>query len=197
VALGRVFGIPDDEDTNGNGRVDVKQFDAASPEPHLAQLNALAKLEAREFDLPDTDFALTDMMNPTSADSYNASRENLIAEAEGAMDDWSVAIRRSVTRALAIQNGMSEIPAEWASIDTKWRSPVYLSRAAVADAGAKQLGSGPEWLKETEVGLELLGLTRQQIDRAMAEKRKAQALVLRTGVAAAAGQAVADAAGGR
>lgn len=171
LALGRVFGLGDDEEAT-NQRADVKQFDATSPEPHLAQLNALAKLMARETDLPDSDFALTDMANPTSAEAYSASRENLVAEAEGATEDWSPSIRRTVTRALAIQNGLSEIPKEWAGIDTKWRSPIYLSKSAAADAGAKQLGAVP-WLADTEVGLELLGLDEQQIKRAMAEKRVA------------------------
>lgn len=171
IALGRTFGIPDDDEAE-NPRADVKQFDASSPEPHLAQLNALAKLMARETDLPDSDFALTDMANPTSEGSYTASRENLISEAEGTMDDWSVPIRRTVNRALAIQNGFSEVPEAWGSIETKWRSPVYLSRSAAADAGAKQLGVVP-WLAETEVGLELLGLDDQQIRRAMADKRRA------------------------
>ena len=171
IALGRTFGIPDDEDAV-TPRADVKQFDAQSPEPHLAQLNALAKLMARETDLPDSDFALTDMSNPTSAESYSASRENLIAEAEGAMGDWDVPIRRTVNRALAIQNGLSAIPEDWGSIETKWRSPIYLSKAAAADAGAKQLGAVP-WLAETEVGLELLGLDEQQIRRAMADRRRA------------------------
>ena len=199
VALGRVFGIPDDEDApaGSDGRADVKQFDASSPQPHLAQLNGLAKLEAREYDLPDSDFALTDLSNPTSEGSYYAGRENLLAEADGAKEDWSVPIRRTVTRALAIQNNMDGVPPEWASIDTKWRDSEHLSKASVADAGAKQLAAAPDWLKETEVGLELLGLSRQQIDRAFAEKRRAQALILREGVAAAAGQAVADASGGR
>lgn len=171
IALGRTFGIPDDDDA-AVPRADVKQFDAQSPEPHLAQLNALAKLMARETDLPDSDFALTDMANPTSADAYSASRENLISEAEGAMDDWSVPIRRTVNRALAIQSGLSGVPSEWGSIETKWRSPIYLSKSAAADAGAKQLSVVP-WLAETEVGLELLGLDEQQIRRAMADKRRA------------------------
>lgn len=171
IALGRTFGIPDDDDAD-NPRADVKQFDAASPEPHLAQLNALAKLMARETDLPDSDFALTDMANPTSADAYAASRENLIAEAEGAMTDWSVPIRRTVNRALAIQNDLDEVPEAWGSIEAKWRSPIYLSKAAAADAGAKQISVVP-WLAETEVGLELLGLDEQQIRRAMADKRRA------------------------
>lgn len=174
VALGRVFGIPDDDDPQAanNGRADVKQFDGQSPEPHLADLNALAKLVARETDLPDTDFALAEMANPTSAEASDKARENLLAEAEGAIDDWSVPIRRAVNRALAIQGGLSEIPKEWGSIDTKWRSPLHLSRAAAADAGAKQIGAVP-WLAETEVGLELLGLDDQQVRRAMADKRRA------------------------
>lgn len=174
VALGRVFGIPDDADANSDAlaRADIKQFRAESPESHLAQLNALAKLEAREFDLSDADFALTDMANPTSADSYSEARENLLAEAEGATDDWSISVRRAVTRGLAIQNGLSKIPAEWASIDTKWRNPQFVSRSAAADAGSKQLASVP-WLAETTVGLELLGLDAQQIERALAERRQA------------------------
>jgi hypothetical protein len=173
IALGRAFGIPDDPDADPqNARADVKQFDAQSPEPHLAHLNALAKLMAREMDLSDSDFALTDLANPTSADSYSEARESLIAEAEDATDGWSTPIRRSVTRALAIQNGLDEIPASWAGIDTKWRNPVHLSRAAAADAGAKQLGAVP-WLADTEVGLELIGLDEQQIKRALAEKQRA------------------------
>jgi hypothetical protein len=168
IAMGRAFGIPDDDDA-ATPRADVKQFEASSPEPHLADLNTLAKLEAREFDLPDSDFALTDMANPTSEGAYINARENLIAEAEGATDDWSVPIRRSVTRALAIQNGHESVPDEWRSLAPKWRSPIYLSRAAEADAGSKQLSAVP-WLAETEVGLELIGLDEQQIGRAMAQK---------------------------
>jgi hypothetical protein len=172
MIFGRSFGIPDDEEAQ-NPRADVKQFSAESPEPHLAQLNALAKLMARETDLPDSDFALTDMANPTSADAYNASRENLIAEAEGAMDDWSIPIRRTVARALAIQNGVSEVPKEWRSIEPKWRSPIHTSRAAAADAGAKQVSVVP-WLADTEIGLELLGLDKQQIKIALSQKAEAE-----------------------
>jgi hypothetical protein len=171
VALGRVFGIPDDDEAQ-NPRADIKQFKAETPEAHLAQMNALAKLTAREFDLSDADFALTDMANPTAADSYSEARENLLAEAEGATDDWSITVRRAVTRGLAIQNDLNEIPAEWASIDTKWRNPQYVSRSAAADAGQKQLAAVP-WLAETEVGLELIGMDEQTIKRALAEKQKA------------------------
>lgn len=179
VALGRIFGIPDDDEATfpQNARADIKQFKAESPESHLAQLNALAKLTAREFDLSDADFALTDMANPTAADSYSEARENLLAEAEGATDDWSISVRRAVTRALAIQNGLDVVPAEWSSIDAKWRNPQFVSKSAAADAGAKQLGAVP-WLAETEVGLELLGMDPQTIKRALAERQRATGLAV-------------------
>jgi hypothetical protein len=57
---------------------------------------------AREASLPDTSVAITDIANPTSADSYDASQNELIAEAEGATDDWTPPLRRSIQRALAI-----------------------------------------------------------------------------------------------
>lgn len=175
VVMGRIKGVPDDEDAT-TPRADVKQFPASSPEPHLAVLNATAKMFARATSLPDTAVAITDLANPTSAEAYDASQHELIAEAEGATDDWAPYLRRAVVRALAMANGVKaeNVPAEWATIQPKWRDPRFLSRAAQADAGMKQLSAIP-WLAETEVGLELLGLDRQQIDRALADRRRAQA----------------------
>lgn len=171
VMLGRLKGVPDDDDQE-NPRADVKQFAASSPQPHIDQLKQQAMLFSGETSIPLTSLGVSDMSNPTSADSYIASREDLIAEAEGATDDWATPLRRTVARALTIANGLDTVPAEWASIDAKWRSPLYLSRAAQADAGMKQLTAIP-WLAETEVGLELLGLDDQQIRRAMADRRRA------------------------
>jgi len=172
VILGRIKAIPDDEDAT-NPRADVKQFSASSPQPHIDALKQQAQLFSGETSIPLTSLGVTDMSNPTSADSYIASREDLIAEAEGATDDWSPALRRTMIRALAIQNGtpIADVPAAWGSIAPKWRSPIYLSRAAAADAGGKQLAAIP-WLAETEVGLELVGLDEQQIVRAMADRRR-------------------------
>ena len=173
VAMGRTLGIPDDPnaDDPALARADLKQFGAQSPQPHLAQLSALAKLFARETALPDSALAVTDMANPTSADAYVAANEDLIAEAEGATDDWSLPIVRSVARGLAVLNGT--VPDDFATVGVRWRSPMHLSRAAAADAGMKQLAAVP-WLADTEVGLELLGLSESQMKRALAERARAQ-----------------------
>lgn len=186
VVMGRIKGVPDD-DSAIQPRADVKQFPASSPEPHLAVLNATAKMFARATSLPDTAVAITDLANPTSAEAYDAAQHELIAEAEGATDDWAPYLRRAVVRALAMANGVAadDIPPEWATIQPRWRDPRFLSRAAQADAGMKQLSAIP-WLADTEVGLELLGLDRQQIDRALADRRRAQAQQRVVALAAAA-----------
>ena len=175
VMLGRVMGIPDDDEAV-TPRADVKQFAASSPQPHIDQLKQQAQLFSGETSIPLTSLGVSDMSNPTSADSYIASREDLIALAEKATEDWiGPRLARTVRRALAIQNDLDDVPPEWtgpSGIRPKWRSPVHLSRAAAADAGTKQLGAVP-WLADTEVGLELLGLDDSQIRRAMAERRRA------------------------
>jgi hypothetical protein len=171
--MGRIKGIPDDEEAT-NPRADIKQIPASDPKPHLDTLKQQAQLFSGETSIPLTSLGVSDMSNPTSADSYIASREDLIAEAEGATDDWRPALRRATIRGLAMQNGVKaeDVPREWLTIDTKWRSPIYLSRAQQADAGMKQLTAVP-WLADTEVGLELLGLDEQQRTRAIAERRRA------------------------
>jgi len=186
VRLGRIKGIPDDVDLAGDAnplaRADVKKFDAASPEPHLKALEMHARLFARDASLPDSAMAIAGVSNPASAESYDAAQYELIAEAEGATDEWSPPVRYVSSIALAMLNGLSEVPAEWRTIDTRWRDPRYLSRAAMADAGAKAIGSVP-WLAETEVGLELLGLDSQQIARALGERRRSQSVAALTALA--------------
>lgn len=174
--MGRIKGLPDDKDATipQLGRADVKQFPAASPDSHWSDINGLAKLFAREASLPDTAVAISGLSNPTSAESYDASQYELIAEAEGAVDDFTPALRKSFVRALAMLNKVATeaIPEDWKSIDAQWRDPRYQSRAAQADAGMKQISAVP-WLADSTVGLELLGLTPQQAKLAMSDKRRA------------------------
>lgn len=173
--MGRIKGLPDDKEANipQLGRADVKQFPAASPDSHWSDINGLAKLFAREASLPDTAVAISGLSNPTSAESYDASQYELIAEAEGAVDDFTPALRKSYLRALAMLNKVDIAKAldDWKSVDAQWRDPRYLAKSAVADAGMKQLAAAPE-LAGTEVGYELLGLSPQQIKRAVADVRR-------------------------
>lgn len=176
VMMGRIKGVPDDEDQRDTdlARVDVKQFQASSPQPHIDALKTQAAQFAGMLDLPVTALGIQAEVNTSTADGSDNAERQLIAEAEGTTDDWRPPLRRAMVRALAMANGIksTEIPSSWLTIDPKWRPPQYLSRAAQADAGMKQLTAAP-WLAETEVGLELLGLTDQQIERALADRRRA------------------------
>jgi len=172
VMLGRLKGIPDD-DSSKNPRADVKQFSAASPQPHIDILKQQAQLFAGVTDIPISDLGVSDMSNPTSSDSYIASRENIIKEAETTTKGYKRALKRSMCRALAMQNNIREIPEAWSTISPKWRNPIYMSQAQQADAGLKIITAAP-WLAETDVGLEILGLDDQQQARAIAQKVKAQ-----------------------
>ena len=111
LMLGRIKGIPDDDDA-AQPRADVKHFPAASPAPHLEAINAFSRLFAREASLPDSALATAEHANPTSAESYDAAQYELIAEAEGATADYSPGAGRIVARALAIAHGEPEPPAE-------------------------------------------------------------------------------------
>jgi len=182
VMMGRIKGIPDDDeqDNPALARADVKQFQQASPQPHIEMLEKAANDFAGETDLPVSALGVQAKTNTTTADGSDNAEKQLIAEAEGATDDWSPPLRRSMRRALAIKNGIGgidAIPTAWSTIDAKWRPHAYISRAAAADAGAKQVAAIP-WLAETEIGLELIGLTPVQIKSALADRRRAQSRAL-------------------
>lgn len=177
VMLGRIKGLNDNPDKPDSlARPDVRQFPAATPAPHLDALDMLSRAFAREASLPDSAVALKGMTNPISADAYDASQYELIAEAEGATTDWSTPIARTVARSLAILNDLDTVPADWLSIQPGWLGAKFESRAARVDAGMKTLAAAPDWLAETEVGLELLGLNAEQIRRARAERDEARGL---------------------
>lgn len=164
-----VWAIGDDDDAE-NPRADVKQFSGQSPEPQNAHLRMLAQMFSGETGIPIGELGIIGDANPTSADAYAASREDIISEAEQTTDGWSPDLSSAFTRALAMKN-RGDIPADL-DVRSQWRSPMHLSRAAAADAGSKQVAAVP-WLAETEVGLELLGLSADQIARARADRRRA------------------------
>lgn len=170
AVLGRVWAIPDDDDAE-NPRADVKEFSQGSQDPHVSQLRAWAQLFAGETSIPISSLGISTEANPASAEAYHASREDLISEAEGTIDGWSPAWRRTILRGLQMLNGWEAVPDDVAKLRPKWRSPSTPSRAAAADAAQKTLAQFP-WLADSELGLELFGFEQAFIDRAMAEKRR-------------------------
>src|SRR5690606_18575017 len=88
---------------------------------------------------------------------------------ERTMDGWAPDLTSAVRRALVMKND-GAVPDDL-DLRPQVRSPIHESRAAAADAGAKIIDK-VSWLAETEVGLQILGLTEDQIRRALSEKSR-------------------------
>lgn len=174
AAWDAVWAVGDDMDAEavapGLGRADIKRFSGETPEPQLAHLRMLAQMFSGETGIPIGELGLIGDSNPTSAEALKASRDDLISEAERTIDDWSPDVSSAVTRALSMRNG-GRLP-DGLEIRPAWRSAMHESRAQAADAGAKIIDKFP-WLAETEVGLEIAGLTPDQIRRALSERTRA------------------------
>ena len=174
AAWDAVWAVGDDPDAADRGmepRADIKQFHGQSPEPQNAHLRMLAQLFSGETGIPVGELGITSDSNPTSAEALQVSRDDLIAEAERTTDDWAPDISSAVTRALTMLNKGS-LPDDL-DVRAKFRSPMHVSRAQAADAGTKVIEKAP-WLAETTVGLELLGLTSDQITQAYAQRQRAE-----------------------
>ena len=170
AAWDAVWALGDDKDAPDNlARADVKQFNGQSPEPQNLHLRMLAQMFSGETGIPVGELGIIGDANPTSAEALQASRDDLIATAEQTTDDWSPDLSSAVTRALRML-GKGDVPA---NLDVRplWRNPMHVSRAAAADAGTKVIAQFP-WLAETEVGLEIAGLSPDQIRRALNDKRR-------------------------
>lgn len=174
AAWDAVWAIGDDLDAEtvqtGLGRADVKRFSGESPEPQLAHLRMLTQMFSGETGIPVGELGLVGDANPTSAEALKASRDDLISEAERTTDDWSPDVSSAVTRALKMRN-KNKLP-DGLDVRPAWRSAMHESRAQAADAGSKVIDKFP-WLAETEVGLEIAGLSPDQIRRALSERQRA------------------------
>lgn len=169
AAWDAVWAIGDDPDLPDNlARADIKQFTGQSPEPQNAHLRMLAQMMSGETSISIGEFGLIGDANPTSAEALQVARDDLIAEAEQTTDGWAPDLSSSTRRALEMLNG--DLPADL-DLRPRFRNPMHVSRAAAADAGTKVIDKMP-WLAETEVGMELLGLSEDQIRRALVERRR-------------------------
>lgn len=167
-----IWAIGDDEDLISQGsslaRADIKQFHGQSPEPQNAHLRMLAQMFSGETGIPLGELGLIGDANPTSAEALQVAKDDLIAEAEQTMDGWAPDISATVTRAIRMLN-RGDVPPDLEVLPVV-RNPMYVSRSAAADAGSKVLDQHPE-LRGTKVGMEISGLTADQIRRAEAEIR--------------------------
>ena len=145
----------------------LEKISAESPEPHIAVMRQLAAEFSGHTGVPLGSLGIaTD--NPESAGAKQEARQDIVGHAEAQHIIFGSALKRSFGTALMIRDGLSEPPAELTGLGLAWRPPNRPTLSALADAGAKQVQAVPD-LARTSVGLELVGLSPQQIERYRAE----------------------------
>lgn len=173
MIMDRINAIPDNEDA-ANPRADVKQFTQGDQRPHVEQLQILAGLFAGETNIPVSSLGVgLSQANPTSADSYVASREDLIAEAESAAKVWKQRHTRTAQRAWMVANGETEVPDVLRGLQARYRNPRYTSSSAAADAAMKHVTAFP-WLAESDAFIEHVFDDAELTERLLADKQRAQ-----------------------
>lgn len=143
----------------------------------MAQLRALAQLFAGETSIPIASLGISGEANPTSAEAYYASREDLIAMAEATTDGWEPAWRRTMLMAMQLRDGLDAPDDTLSGLRAQFRSPAHTSRAAAADGMLKSIQAFP-WMAESDTAVELLGFDELTTARLLADKRRARATSL-------------------
>lgn len=168
--LGHILALPRDEDTGEIAQ--VGQFAQQTMQPHTDQLRSLATLFAGETNLPLSSLGIV-QDNPASAEAIYAGKEDLLVEAEAAMDVWGEELTGAVRDGYMLAHNVTEAP-ELDRLAAHWRDPSTPSRMSAADAVTKQVGSGilPP---DSEVTYEQLGYDQTTIARLVEDKRRAQA----------------------
>ncbi|WRS29618.1 hypothetical protein U6G28_08830 [Actinomycetaceae bacterium MB13-C1-2] len=167
--MGRMNGIPKDED-HETPKLEV--IKAQSPEPHIAGLRELASEFSSHSGVPLSSLGVSSA-NAESADSKRVGREDVVNDAESQHLIYGDEVLSICEDVVMLRDGLTEPPEEMMGLSLSWRSPERFTKAAIADAGAKQVAM-VDGLAGTEVGMEMLGMTKAQIVRAQSQLKRAR-----------------------
>lgn len=171
AVMGRMFAISNNEEGE---QPTIQRFEAGSPQPYIEQLRMWATMFAGDQGMSVSSMGIV-QDNPSSAEAIYAAKEDLIIDTRNANRSWGNGAAKALRFAARIRDGVREAPAEMREMSAQFTDPAVVSPSAAADAFQKRSQVIPG-LAETEVGLEMAGLTREQITRFKSERRRVSAL---------------------
>ncbi|WP_030319600.1 phage portal protein [Streptomyces flavochromogenes] len=165
--IGRVLALERDEDGNVPT---VGAFTAHDPSGQTKIIDLYARIMATQLGLPPHMLGYTSD-NPASADAIRSSEAMLVKKAERRIRRFGATHREAMRLALWVRDG--EPPEKSRRLETVWRNPATPTIAAQTDAAVKlsQAGIIPP---DSDVLLEMAGLTEDQRQRVAADRRRAQ-----------------------
>jgi len=170
--MGRLKSLPKDEDGD---KPSLQVIPQQSMEPFLAMKRALAAEFASATSLPISALGIV-QDNPSSAEAIYAAKEDLVIEAQNTTRSIGYGLNRIVQDAICLRDGIpvTEMDDEVRNLATRWRNPAMPSVVSQSDAVVKQISAIPE-LAQTDVALEELGYSAEQIVRIRSQIKRAQA----------------------
>ncbi|MFE0088767.1 phage portal protein [Streptomyces sp. NPDC059016] len=165
--IGRVLAM--EPDSEGNVPT-VGQFPAHDPSGLTKIIDLYARIMATQLGLPPHMLGYTSD-NPASADAIRSSEAMLVKKAERRIRRFGATHRDAMRLALWVRDGAP--PDKARRIETVWRNPATPTIAAQTDAAVKlaQAGIIPP---DSDVLLEMAGLTEDQRQRVASDRRRAQ-----------------------
>ena len=169
--MGRLKSLPKDEDGD---KPDLQVIPQQSMEPFLAMKRALAAEFASATSLPISALGIV-QDNPSSAEAIYAAKEDLVIEAQNTTRSIGYGLNRIVQDAICLRDGIpaTEMGDEVRNLATRWRNPAMPSVVSQSDAVVKQISAIPE-LAQTDVALEELGYSAEQIVRIRSQIKRAK-----------------------
>jgi hypothetical protein len=164
--IGRVLALERDEDGNVP---DVGQFAAHDPSGQTKIIDLYARIMSSQFGLPPHMLGYT-TDNPASADAIRSTEAKLVKKSERRIRRLGRGWQDAMRLALWIRDG--EPPDKTRRIETVWRNPATPTIAAQVDATVKLVSEGilPA---DSDVALEMAGLTESQRKRVRADRARA------------------------
>lgn len=188
VTLGKVLALGVDPDSDE--KPSVGQFPQLTMQPHMDMVRSDAALFAGETGIPVNSLGIIHD-NPASEAAMQTAYLPLVKTAERAATPFGIGWVDVMRLAVQVRDGLRQPPAELSGMRAKFRNPATVTKAAAADATIKFVQAFP-WSAESEVALEMFGVDRIDIDRLLADKRRAQVGSLLGNLRGQAVQAVAD-----
>jgi len=166
--IGRVLALERDEDGNVP---DVGQFAAHDPTGMTKIIDLYARIMSSQFGLPPHMLGYT-TDNPASADAIRSTEAKLVKRSERRIRRFGAAWQQAMRLALWVRDG--EPPDKTRRIETVWRNPATPTVAAQVDATVKLVQAGV-LPADSDVTLEMAGLTEGQRQRVAVDRRRSSA----------------------
>lgn len=164
------------EATPAGTKPEAGMINASSPEGHIAYVNKLSARAAAATGLPVSAFGVVDN-GYQSSEALRANSDDAIIESEAINRDNGRTLKRVVQLALAVKNNTTFAVAssgDGSKISIRFADPAMTTDSAISDAMAKQSGFLGDGFAASDVCLEKLGYTEDEINRIKASQQSWQ-----------------------